>query len=481
MFCNPVSILPANYPTAVNPRHPRSPTFPMSRDLLIGLLLLAVPVTVCADGPDTAAERGDRWLRTRTYLPPDFDQRVFDRLWTNWSTASRERARKASEAERRRMTFAYYGLMPDPDVDDPYARPALGYVADGKGGWVMNCLACHAGKVAGQVIPGLPNSHIALQTLTEDVRLTKLKMLKPLSHLDLVSLKLPLGTTHGTTNSVVFGVVLGALRDADMNVHLNRKSPVMRHHDMDAPPLWNVKLKRQLYCDGFAPKNHRVLMQFMLIPKTTPAILASWEDEFRDILAWIESLEPPPWPFRVDRSLARQGRAVFHEHCARCHGTYGADRRYPEKVVPIDEVGTDPVRLTALTRSHREWIKRGWLSRYGKDPVELDPIGYVAPPLDGIWATAPYLHNGSVPTLWHMLHPNRRPAVWRRTADGYDRERVGLETSNIDRIPVNVIRPADRRAYFNTRRPGKSAAGHRFPDALTEEQKRAVLEYLKTL
>ena len=118
---------------------------------------------------------------------------------------------------------------------------------------------------------------------------------------------------------------------------------------------------------------------------------------------------------------------------------------------------------------------------FGQDHVETDPIGYVAPPLDGIWASGPYLHNGSVPTLWHLLHSDERPAIWKRTEDGYDQEKVGLEIEVFERIPAGDAVGAKRRRYFDTSLPGKSADGHRFPETLKEDEKRAVLEYLKTL
>lgn len=430
------------------------------------------------DAP-SAAERGWQHLRTKSYLPPDFDQTVFDHLWHRWPASLRSQAAAATDAERRRMIFSYYGLMKPPSgsTDDP----PLGYVATEDGNLVMNCLACHAGKVAGKVIPGLPNSHFALQSLTEDVRVTKLTMFRKPGHLDLASLKLPLGTTHGTTNSVVFGVILGNLRDADMNVDRTRPDPLQIHHDMDAPPLWNVRKKTSLYADGFAPKNHRVLMQFMLLPTNDRETLISWEDDFREIQAWIESLSAPKYPFPVDDKLASQGRAVFNKKCSRCHGTYGPDGTYDQILVPLEEVGTDPVRLHALNREHREWMRDGWMSRYGQDPVDVEPAGYVAPPLDGIWASAPYFHNGSVPTLWHVLHSNRRPAVWKRTENGYDQTRVGLEITEFDALPQGIETAYELRSHFDTTRPGKSAAGHTFPDALSVSEKQQLLEYLKTL
>ena len=71
--------------------------------------------------------------------------------------------------------------------------------------------------------------------------------------------------------------------------------------------------------------------------------------------------------------------------------------------------------------------------------------------------------------------------VWRRTPTGYDDARVGLEFEEAAELPAARLRPSERRTYFDTRKPGKSAAGHDFADALAEDEKRAVLEYLKTL
>jgi hypothetical protein len=126
-------------------------------------------------------------------------------------------------------------------------------------------------------------------------------------------------------------------------------------------------------------------------------------------------------------------------------------------------------------------MKDGWMSRYGEDEVIVDPQGYVAPPLVGIWASAPYLHNGSVPTLWHLLRPDQRLAIWKRTEDGYDTTRVGLEVEELKKLPATVKVPSERRRYFETRLKGKSAIGHDYPSALSEEEKISLLEYLKTL
>lgn len=453
------------------------------------ILLSAVCVSLTMAGDDVASsppdlaslsavERGYWFLTHKPYLPPDFDQTTFDNLWRRWPEPLRTQAEAATPDERRRLTLSHYGLVENPA--SPGKGPALGYV-DTPDGWVMNCLACHGGKVAGQVVAGLPNSHIALQTLVEDVTATKLLQFKPLGHLDKAAFGLPLSTTNGTTNSVVFGIVLGALRNPDMSVDTNKPIPPLVHHDMDPPPFWNIRKKSHIYIDGFAPKSPRPLLQFMMIPRNDRETLTGWEPDFADVLAWMESLEPPQYPFDIDRDRAARGQKVFESHCAECHGTYGENWTYPERTIPIAEIGTDPVRLTALTPEHRRWMQQGWMSRFGQDEVIVDPVGYVAPPLDGIWATAPYFHNGSVPTLWHVLHPQARPTVWLRSEDGYDRERIGLEVTEFETLPDTVTDVRDRRRYFDTRLPAKSAAGHTFVDELTEPERQDVLEYMKSL
>ena len=172
---------------------------------------------------------------------------------------------------------------------------------------------------------------------------------------------------------------------------------------------------------------------------------------------------------------------AFEKNCAECHGTYGDAWTYPERVVPLAEIGTDPARLQALPPAAKAHYGETWFNHFGATPVDESSTGYVAPPLDGIWASAPYFHNGSVPTLEHLFHPNERPVVWRRSQDGYDTARVGLEVEAFDEVPEEAKTAAERRHYFDTRQRGKSAAGHLFPERLTAEEKRAVIEYLKTL
>ena len=450
--------------------------------ILLGMLGLYSALLACANGEESPAgisaeQRGYWLLVNKPYVTPDFDQQTFDAVWQVWPDPLKSEAEKATADERRRMAFSRYGLTPRPD--DP-TKP-LQYVVDDRGNWTMNCFACHGGQVAGKVWPGLPNSLYALQTLTEETRAVKVAEGKPLGRMDFGSIFVPLGATNGTTNAVNFGVALMGFRDADLNYHADRRPPKMVHHDMDAPPWWHFRRKKMLYIDGFAEKGHRALSQFAMVRSNGPEKFRQWEAEFRDIFAYISSIEPPKYPYPLDRELAERGRTAFVKNCADCHGTYERQGTYPEKLVPIGVVGTDRVRLDALSPKHRDAYGKSWFAEYGRKRYLRDPQGYVAPPLDGIWASAPYLHNGSVPTLWHLLHPAERPTVWKRTEAGYDAQRVGLEVEALDALPESAEALWQRRTYFDTRAFGKSAAGHDFPEALTADEKQAVLEYLKTL
>ena len=218
-----------------------------------------------------SAERGYRFIAEKAYVPASFSQSTFDALWESWPEGLRARAAKASPEERRRMTYERYGLTPR--AEGPAGKP-LQYVVDARGLWTINCFACHGGEVAGRVVPGLPNARLALQDLADDVaRVEALKHKTPEVGGMMLS-RVPLGETHGTTNAVMFSVALLAFRDADLNVVLPTSAPRFVHHDLDAPPWWNVKKRKRLYLDGLVAKNHRSLMQFLLVPTNGPARLA---------------------------------------------------------------------------------------------------------------------------------------------------------------------------------------------------------------
>lgn len=451
----------------------------LSGSLCAAILLLCGPaVAVELEIPQPGDKTGYEHLIGTAYTSSSMDPELFENLWQCWEEPLRSEAAIATPERRRELTLIRYGLTDAPGREGGIP---LQFAPTAQGEWALNCFACHGGKVAGQIMPGLPNTHIALETLVADSVRTRQILGRQVRASDATGLFVPLGKSNGTTNAVIFGVALAAYRDRDLNFHADYPTPPMLHNDHDAPPWWHVKRKDWLYADGFAGKGHRALMQFMLTPSNGPEVFHNSENDYQEILAWIEQLEPPKYPWPIDQELAATGEVIFNNRCAECHGTYGEDAHYPEAIVPLEVVGTDRVRLDSLTTEMRASYEDSWFSNFGEKKSQHDPGGYIAQPLDGIWASAPYLHNGSVPTLWHLFHPEERPVVWQRTEDGYDTERVGLEVTAYERIPSEAKTAAQKRTYFDTRIRGKSAKGHLFPAELAPEEKLAVMEYLKTL
>ncbi|MDP3858662.1 MAG: hypothetical protein Q8Q73_12960 [Stagnimonas sp.] len=316
----------------------------------------------------------------------------------------------------------------------------------------------------------------------------------------------------------------------------------------------------------------------------------------QDLEAYFLSLRSPDYPGAVDQALAEQGAILFHTKdlwaeagnadwprapggngsCAGCHGAYSPryvnDSRYLDSpvlegvaghIAPLAVIGTDRARSDMLTPTLRSrWDMTfwgyndgvaGWVAPGEKDPVtealddlllerpvgvcgwQKEVIGYQAPPLYGVWATAPYFHNGSVPTVAAVLDSSQRSAIWQRPiqvvgeikgydqrlATAYDHAAVGWKSTALScsEIPgsslnncnpvddagpsltqmmqnylngalswsglVNIPDPTpgsiDKRLVYDSRVLGNGNAGHEFSDVLSPAERRAVIEYLKTL
>jgi hypothetical protein len=198
---------------------------------------------------------------------------------------------------------------------------------------------------------------------------------------------------------------------------------------------------------------------------------------------WLRDLAAPPYPFKIDKDLAAQGAPIYKKYCAECHGADGKDFRgeYAGKVVPIDEIGTDRHRLDSYTYDvavNQNMIFAG----YGDERFShfRKTFGYANSPLDGLWLRAPYLHNGSVPTLRDLLEPSaKRPKIFYRGYDVYDQKKIGF---------VGDVAEEKGKKFFlfdtdETKEPGNSNKGHegkRFGTELSAAEKDALVEYLKT-
>jgi mono/diheme cytochrome c family protein len=233
-------------------------------------------------------------------------------------------------------------------------------------------------------------------------------------------------------------------------------------------------------------------------------------------------LRPPAWPEEIlgpiDRAMAARGAAHYASLCAGCHAARpvtGPSGR-PEiavRMFPVARIGTDP-RTAANFAGRRAYLTPGatqsvsaaqglqavteevirhWFVRNGvpeerrREMVEdrrnewRAPLAYRARPLDGAWATAPFLHNGSVPNLYQLLLPApRRDAAFFTGSRSFDPRQVGFETAEF---------PGGFR--FDATLPGNRNTGHSFggppgtpgvigPE-LSEAQRWELIEYLKTL
>jgi mono/diheme cytochrome c family protein len=209
----------------------------------------------------------------------------------------------------------------------------------------------------------------------------------------------------------------------------------------------------------------------------------------REVMEWLtQSYAPPPFPGTIDEERSRAGQAVYETRCAQCHGTYAdgpAPRRlvsYPNLLVPQDSMRTDPARWQAIDSALMARLEE---TAYARHVDTRRTGGYVAPILSGLWATAPYLHNGSVPTLWHLMTPAERPARFQVGGHSLDFASVGIagetDAEGTYRYPDGHV-PWSTPETYDTRQPGLGNRGHEREFAgLSDEEKRALIEYLKGL
>jgi mono/diheme cytochrome c family protein len=256
-------------------------------------------------------------------------------------------------------------------------------------------------------------------------------------------------------------------------------------------------------------------------------------DKLHEMEVWIRELEPPRWEEigSVNADLVGNGERLFRQHCAECHNappyrlTNRDDNVFEKQFIEIGRVdykklGVDPVYIESLlhrfvqtneatklanerpvihaseyfSRTVERAIDRairdakitdrgklddmmGYRRRRAKTPGAPDE-GYKptsltdlkASPLAGVWATGPYLHNGSVPTVYEILSPiNERRTVFWTGGRELDTERLGYVS---DEAP-GLFR-------FDTSLPGNRNTGHLYPsNGLSHEERMAIIEYLK--
>jgi cytochrome c5 len=247
----------------------------------------------------------------------------------------------------------------------------------------------------------------------------------------------------------------------------------------DVPAWWLLKKKNVLYYNALGKGDMaRAIMASAMLTMKDSTEARKIDTKFVDVLAYLKSIPSPKYPNAIDATLAVKGETVFLKNCASCHGKQGANGEYANLLVNLETVGTDRALADEYFTypKYHTWYNQSWFAK-GTNKAELLPNkGYIAPPLDGIWATAPYLHNGSVPTLDDLLNSKQRPTMWSRTFDNtadYDAVKIGWKYT-VETTKNNI-------KTYNTATYGYGNGGHTFGDALTADERKALIEYLKTL
>ncbi len=207
--------------------------------------------------------------------------------------------------------------------------------------------------------------------------------------------------------------------------------------------------------------------------------------EARDIYAFLRNYAPQRFPGHIDARLAARGHDLYAQRCSSCHGAYDDSLTQPQLQSFPNWIGafdTDRARAQVFTSATASAVNA---SAYGAN-IEARATGeYAAPLLSGLWMTAPYLHNGSVPTLWHLMHPGQRPTRFQVGGHRLTYDRVGIDGAlnrNGDYVYPESYRPWSMPSLIDTRAPGLGNQGHVAPfNDMSEAEKHALLEYLKLL
>lgn len=224
----------------------------------------------------------------------------------------------------------------------------------------------------------------------------------------------------------------------------------------DFPSIWLQRQREgmQLHWDGNNTKvqerNRSAAFGTGSYPPTLDRPL------IRRVENWIMDVKPPPFPFPVNQVRVERGKILYLQHCGSCHGRSGTDfsGELVGKVTPInaEKLQTDRWRLDSYTTDLTA-AQNQLYADYGDERFShfRKTFGYANAPLDGIWLRAPYLHNGSVPTLRDLLEPaDKRPKVFYRGFDLYDPVRAGF-VSDVAVEPetsANANPQAHGRSYF---------------------------------
>jgi len=354
-----------------------------------------------------------------------------------------------------------------------------------------NCLQCHAQELNGELIMGLGNSLADFTTdQSSGISLLDLAVTstygnpspewtayQPFRQAVTATGPYIVSEKIGANPADKLATVLAAYRDGESLEWQQQTNWPLETSVIpsDVPAWWLLKKKNAMFATASGKGDFaRIMMASGLLTLEDKTQAESIDSHFDDVLAYLLSLTAPAYSGNINTTMAGRGEKVFKANCASCHGY---EEYYPNLLVDLDVVGTDPA-LAEVQQSNAQftnWYNNSWFAS-APNAALMDPeYGYLAPPLDGVWATAPYLHNASVPNLETLLNSSARPTYWTRSGSSsdYDMEAVGWSYTE-------STSPGGKWT-FDTTLPGYGNQGHTFGDALSDEERTALIEYLKTL
>lgn len=416
--------------------------------------------------------------------------------------------------------FYASGRLPSPSsrtsgVDPSFALGESVITRDQTQHLTINCFLCHAGVVNGQVVAGMANNHIN-QSDPQNFR------------------------TRGDNFGPYAVWRLGARLDDPANKGLTLASETTELEKIldsaplppvDPMPWWLMKYKKKdyWYADAAPTDAGSFSINF-----TTPHAEMNERhlehvQSVAKALAFARETQSPPFPGQLDAELVQRGADLFHGRatpkntagfraCATCHGSYSRKDDSGDLSEPgswkvdydfshvLRNVNTDAAYSTTLQKfkpiaDHINKLET-YMVAQGIPPESIPHAaapageGYIAPPLVGVWASAPYFHNGSVPTIEAVLNSAQRPEIWgrnHRDPFAYDLERAGMAYRQVSRAEFDESAerakdksPAtqaaiDHGAIYDTAAFGHANTGHTFGDGLSVEERRAIIEFLKSL
>jgi len=474
-----------------------------------------------ASGMASKIKTGESIVKTKTVSFPFTTLETFKDIWKVWDQSEQQALNGSKGALLMQAIANHYGLFMDPTVATTDDSLPMGLTlttgSDGKHNINVNCYACHASMINNNLIIGAGNPKFDFNSLLLDtLRQAAVATNKPINSFADLLKPVPTGLIAGRMNAEqVISTVAAAWRAKNMD--LVEPSPsalnlalTTPQADVDPQTWWNAKNKKNFMWDGQSGSDSELRnADFLSNVTAIPGLgvfgysgeeLRGRRGDLHSLYAYSMCTETPKALAPqyqniigdINPDLAADGKKIYGPNCTGCHGAYGEHGEliwYPDVFTPIGGLKTDPVRYEAAS----EFL----LDFYRGFPSETDDAngnlsghasvakqeGYQAPPLSGIWASAPYFHNGGVPTLEDVLNEGQRPAVWKIVDDPndmYDRKRVGLKVERLTKVPDGLSEWQSRK-YYNSQLSGAKVGGHSYGYRLTETQKEALLEYLKTL